>query len=55
VVTGWPGGKDEMISAEEELAYYNKKVSKPKNILIFSPHPDDDVFFMGSTIGKLVK
>ena len=26
-----------------------------ENVLIFSPHPDDDVISMGGTFGKLVK
>jgi hypothetical protein len=27
--------------------YFDQKTTSPKNVLIFSPHPDDDVICMG--------
>jgi glucosamine-6-phosphate deaminase len=30
-----------------------KKTNKPERVLIFSPHPDDDVISMGGTMKKL--
>ncbi|MCM1021819.1 MAG: PIG-L family deacetylase [Muribaculum sp.] len=50
-ITGWPGGKPgtgNFSRPARELPY-------PKRILIFSPHPDDDVISMGGTIARLVK
>lgn len=50
-ITGWPGGKpnaDDTTRPERALPY-------PKNILIFSPHPDDDVISMGGTFLRLVE
>ncbi len=49
-ITGWPGGKpnvDDTYRPERAKPY-------PKRILIFSPHPDDDVLSMGGTILRLV-
>lgn len=50
-ITGWPGGKpnaDDEYRPEREKPY-------PKRVLVFSPHPDDDVISMGGTIQRLVK
>ncbi len=50
-ITGWPGGKpnaDNSNRPERELPY-------PKRVLIFSPHPDDDVISMGGTFLRLVE
>eukprot|EP01089_Gocevia_fonbrunei_P021535 TRINITY_DN8401_c0_g1_i1.p1 TRINITY_DN8401_c0_g1~~TRINITY_DN8401_c0_g1_i1.p1 ORF type:complete len:645 (+),score=154.30 TRINITY_DN8401_c0_g1_i1:60-1994(+) len=47
-VTGWPGGKPSGKTV-------GKNNSFPKNILIFSPHPDDDVISMGGTLIRLAK
>ena len=50
-ITGWPGGKP---GAEAEDA--TRPVSAkpfPKTVLIFSPHPDDDVISMGGTFIRL--
>ncbi len=50
-ITGWPGGKpnaDDSNRPERALPY-------PKRVLIFSPHPDDDVISMGGTFARLVK
>lgn len=50
-ITGWPGGKPgtgNFNRPARELPY-------PKRILVFSPHPDDDVISMGGTISRLVR
>lgn len=50
-ITGWPGGKpnaDDSTRPERALPY-------PKRVLIFSPHPDDDVISMGGTFARLVE
>lgn len=49
-ITGWPGGKpnaDDTNRPERATPY-------PKRVLIFSPHPDDDVISMGGTFQRLV-
>lgn len=49
-ITGWPGGKpdaDDTYRPERALPY-------PKRIIVFSPHPDDDVISMGGTLQRLV-
>jgi len=49
-ITGWPGGKpnaDDTNRPERSKPY-------PKRILVFSPHPDDDVISMGGTLQRLV-
>ncbi len=50
-ITGWPGGKpnaDDTDRPERAKPY-------PKDVLIFSPHPDDDVISMGGTFQRLIK
>lgn len=49
-ITGWPGGKPNADDA------YRPERAKPerKRIIIFSPHPDDDVISMGGTFDRLV-
>jgi len=49
-ITGWPGGKP---NADDT---YRPERSTPerKRIIIFSPHPDDDVISMGGTFDRLV-
>ena len=50
-ITGWPGGKPNADDTDRpERAH-----PFPKRIIVFSPHPDDDVISMGGTIGRLVK
>ena len=49
-ISGWPGGKpgaDDSTRPVSALPY-------PKTVLIFSPHPDDDVISMGGTFIRLV-
>lgn len=50
-ITGWPGGKpgvDDSTRPERALPY-------PKKVVIFSPHPDDDVISMGGTFARLIQ
>lgn len=50
-ITGWPGGKpdaDDSNRPERANPY-------PKRVVIFSPHPDDDVISMGGTFQRLVE
>ena len=50
-ITGWPGGKPNADdSSRPERANPNKK-----RVIIFSPHPDDDVISMGGTFDRLVE
>lgn len=49
-ITGWPGGKP--FSTDESRPVPADPY--PKRVLIFSPHPDDDVISMGGTILRLV-
>lgn len=49
VISGWPGGKpnaDDSTRPERALPY-------PKRVVVFSPHPDDDVISMGGTVARL--
>ena len=50
-ITGWPGGKP---NADDT---YRPERAKPfpKRVVIFSPHPDDDVISMGGTLRRLVQ
>lgn len=41
-ITGWPAGKPN-----------TPNVTFPKRIIVFSPHPDDDVISMGGTLTRL--
>ena len=48
-ITGWPGGKpnaDDSNRPERANPY-------PKKVIVFSPHPDDDVISMGGTLRRL--
>ena len=50
-ITGWPGGKpdvDDSTRPERAMPY-------PKRVIVFSPHPDDDVISMGGTIRRLMQ
>ena len=49
-ITGWPGGKP---NADDSVRPVPSKPF-PKTVLIFSPHPDDDVISMGGTFIRLV-
>ena len=50
-ITGWPGGKP---NADD--TYRPERANPvPTRVIVFSPHPDDDVISMGGTIQRLVK
>ena len=49
-ISGWPGGKP---NADDSTRPVPSKPF-PKKVLIFSPHPDDDVISMGGTFIRLV-
>ncbi len=49
-ITGWPGGKP---NADDTFRPERSTPDK-KRVLIFSPHPDDDVISMGGTFDRLV-
>lgn len=49
-ITGWPGGKPNADDTTRPV----KSEPFPKKVLIFSPHPDDDVISMGGTFIRLV-
>ena len=49
-ITGWPGGKPNADDSNRP----ERKDPYPKRVLIFSPHPDDDVISMGGTLLRLV-
>ena len=48
-ITGWPGGKPNADDSTRPVA----AKPFPKTVLIFSPHPDDDVISMGGTFIRL--
>ncbi len=50
-ITGWPGGKPR---ADDT---YRPERAEPekKRVIIFSPHPDDDVISMGGTFDRLIQ
>jgi glucosamine-6-phosphate deaminase len=52
-ITGWPGGKPEARRRDGDIVRSGDDVF-PKRVLIFSPHPDDDVISMGGTLLRLV-
>ena len=52
-ITGWPGGKPPENRRPGDIPREHDAVF-PKRILIFSPHPDDDVISMGGTLLRLV-
>jgi glucosamine-6-phosphate deaminase len=62
-ITGWPGGKPAwrnsgshtLPGGEPWIAYAQPELWNlfPKRVLVFSPHPDDDVISMGGTLIRL--
>ncbi|MEX2673239.1 MAG: glucosamine-6-phosphate deaminase [Phycisphaeraceae bacterium] len=52
-ISGWPGGKDPAHKQPGDLDRPTDRIF-PKRVLIFSPHPDDDVISMGGTLLRLV-
>ena len=53
-ITGWPGGKPQEKKQPGDLSQPHEEIF-PKRVLIFSPHPDDDVISMGGTLIRLAK
>ncbi|MBS1542678.1 MAG: glucosamine-6-phosphate deaminase, partial [Bacteroidetes bacterium] len=49
-ITGWPGGKPKADDSNRP----ERAKPFPKRVIIFSPHPDDDVISMGGTFIRLV-
>ena len=52
-IIGWPGGKPEHAKQVGDRPG-NRDDIFPKRVLVFSPHPDDDVISMGGTLIRLV-
>lgn len=49
-ITGWPGGK----AGQDDRARPERALPIQKRVVLFSPHPDDDVISMGGTFLRLV-
>lgn len=50
-ITGWPGGKPNA----DDTHRPERATPGKKRVIIFSPHPDDDVISMGGTFLRLVE
>ena len=50
-ISGWPGGKPNADDSTRPVP----SAPFPKKVVIFSPHPDDDVISMGGTFIRLVE
>lgn len=50
-ITGWPGGKP----GADDTNRPERNTPAKKRVIIFSPHPDDDVISMGGTFDRLVE
>lgn len=48
-ITGWPGGKPNV----HLPTHPERSEPYPKRVIIFSPHPDDDIISMGGTFQRL--
>ena len=48
-ITGWPGGKPNAVIPKHP----ERSTPYPKKVIIFSPHPDDDIISMGGTFLRL--
>ncbi len=49
-ITGWPGGKPNA----DDTNRPERAVPAKKRVIVFSPHPDDDVISMGGTLDRLI-
>ncbi len=50
-ITGWPGGKPNADDSKRP-----ERAEPPsKRVIVFSPHPDDDVISMGGTLDRLIE
>lgn len=57
-ITGWPGGKPNAAQHDQEQCHAPAFAHAaddvfPKRVILFSPHPDDDVISMGGTFIRL--
>jgi glucosamine-6-phosphate deaminase len=52
-ITGWPGGKPAKLKRPGDISRPTDRIY-PKRVVVFSPHPDDDVISMGGTLIRLV-
>jgi len=50
-ITGWPGGKPN----SDNKNHPERSEPVKKRVLIFSPHPDDDIISMGGTFKRLAE
>ena len=50
-ITGWPGGKPNA----DDTHRPERALPAKKRVVIFSPHPDDDVISMGGTFDRLIE
>ena len=50
-ITGWPGGKPNA----DDTNRPERALPAKKRVIIFSPHPDDDVISMGGTFDRLIE
>jgi glucosamine-6-phosphate deaminase len=48
-ITGWPGGKQNVSIPKHP----ERSTPFPKKVVLFSPHPDDDIISMGGTFMRL--
>lgn len=48
-ISGWPGGKPDA----DDSTRPERAKPFPKRVVVFSPHPDDDVISMGGTVARL--
>jgi glucosamine-6-phosphate deaminase len=48
-ITGWPAGKPNAVIPNHP----ERSTPYPKRVIIFSPHPDDDIISMGGTFQRL--
>jgi glucosamine-6-phosphate deaminase len=48
-ITGWPGGKQNSSNHKHP----ERSEPFPKRVILFSPHPDDDIISMGGTFMRL--
>ena len=51
IISGWPGGKPNSDDSTRPVS----STPFPKRVIIFSPHPDDDVISMGGTFNRLIE
>ncbi|MEL6274055.1 MAG: glucosamine-6-phosphate deaminase [Bacteroidota bacterium] len=50
-ITGWPGGKPNA----DDSSRPERATPVKKRVILFSPHPDDDVISMGATFHRLIE